>query len=108
MKKLWIALLVLFAVVGIVTFSHGYELAFGFGEYGTHHAVMTYTVTNFVENLEDGAQAVYWEFIPKNMTPAESVTISLTNAEGVTFNEENARIWEPVSKAKRKLRLRRW
>ncbi|WP_307683396.1 DUF2207 family protein [Trueperella bonasi] len=78
---------------GVVTLYDGYELAFGFGDYGTHTAVMTYTVTNFVENLEDGAQAVYWEFIPKNMTRTENVTIRLTSAEGVTFNQENSRIW---------------
>lgn len=78
---------------GVVTLDDGYELAFGFGTYGTHTAVMTYTVTNVVKNLTDGAQAVYWEFIPYNMTYSESISISLTNAIGMTYTQENSRVW---------------
>lgn len=78
---------------GVVTLGNGYELAFGFGEYGTHTAVMTYTITNFVYNLEDGAQAIYWEFIPRNMTPTDSVAISLTNTIGFQFTQDSSRVW---------------
>ncbi|QOR48394.1 DUF2207 domain-containing protein [Trueperella pecoris] len=78
---------------GVVKKDDGYELAFGFGEYGTHTAVMTYTVTNFVYSLSDGAQAVYWQFIPRGMTPTDAVRISLTNDVGVEFSADNSRVW---------------
>ena len=78
---------------GVVRLDDGYELAFGFGEYGTHTAVMTYRITNFVYTLEDGAQTVYWEFIPRNMTYTNSVDISLTNTDGFRYTKENSRLW---------------
>ncbi|WP_406713811.1 DUF2207 family protein [Trueperella pyogenes] len=78
---------------GVVKKDGGYELAFGFGEYGTHTAVMTYTVTNFVYTLNDGAQAVYWQFLPKGMTPTNSAHISLTNAIGHEYTSDNSRVW---------------
>ncbi|WHU61198.1 DUF2207 domain-containing protein [Trueperella pyogenes] len=78
---------------GVVKKEGGYELAFGFGEYGTHTAVMTYTVTNFVYTLNDGAQAVYWQFLPKGMTPTNSAHISLTNAIGHEYTSDNSRVW---------------
>lgn len=78
---------------GVVTTEDGYELAFGFGEYGTHTAEMTYIVTNLVQQLEDGQQTIYWEFIPENMTPTDAVSISVTNSVGYQYTQENTRIW---------------
>ena len=78
---------------GVVRLADGYELAFGFGEYGTHTAVMTYTVTNFVENLEDGQQTIYWQFISQDTTHTDAVSISITNSLGYKYTEGNTRIW---------------
>ncbi|VDG75654.1 Predicted membrane protein (DUF2207) [Actinobaculum suis] len=78
---------------GVVDTGDGYELSFGFGEYGRHTAVMTYTVTNFVYTLSDGAQTVFWQFLPRNMTDTKFVSISLRNTVGVTHTHENTRIW---------------
>ena len=42
------------------------ELCFGISEYGTHDYELSYTITDFVMELND-SQMVYWNLIPRNL-----------------------------------------
>ncbi len=48
---------------GINYISDGVELCWGISLYGRHTYTLTYTITNFVSELED-SQMIYWELIP--------------------------------------------
>lgn len=48
---------------GINKISDGVELCFGISEYGRHNYVLTYTITNFVYQLND-SQMVYFSLMP--------------------------------------------
>ncbi len=48
---------------GINYVSDGVELCFGISSYGRHTYSLSYTITNFVSNLND-SQMAYWELIP--------------------------------------------
>ena len=48
---------------GINDISDGVELCFGISEYGRHNYVLSYTITNFVYQLED-SQMVYFSLMP--------------------------------------------
>lgn len=46
----------------------GYELAWGFGDYGPHTFQLEYKVNGFIEDLTDG-QVFYYRFVNDQMTP---------------------------------------
>lgn len=48
---------------GLNKISNGIEICWGMGDYGNHVYEVSYTITNFVDNLND-AQMVYWTLIP--------------------------------------------
>lgn len=76
---------------GIVTTSSGYELCWGIGEYGKHVYDLEYTVTNFVEQLND-SQMMFWQFVnPDTNIPPENVTVTITSES--EFSEEQEKIW---------------
>ena len=51
---------------GINYIDDGLELCFGISSYGEHTYTLTYTITNFVVELND-SQMVYWTLIPRNL-----------------------------------------
>lgn len=52
---------------GINKISNGIELCFGISEYGRHDYVLSYTITNFVHQLND-SQMVYFSLIPYDLS----------------------------------------
>ena len=52
---------------GINKISNGIELCFGISEYGRHNYVLSYTITNFVHQLND-SQMVYFSLIPYDLS----------------------------------------
>lgn len=78
---------------GILQTDIGYDLCFGFGSYGQHEVTMMYTVTDFVKQLNDGTQAIYWEFLPKNSTPTDNATVYVTDSQGYQFDDATTKIW---------------
>ena len=49
---------------GINRISNGVELCWGISKYGTHTYIAKYDITNFVSELSDGNQMIYWTLIP--------------------------------------------
>ena len=71
--------------------ANGYELLRGIGEYGKHEYIVSYTITNFIKQLEDG-QMLFWRFVNDQMNiPPEKVTVEIR--ANMDFTEKNERIW---------------
>lgn len=49
---------------GINRISNGVELCWGISKYGSHIYTVKYNITNFVSELSDGNQMIYWTLIP--------------------------------------------
>ena len=49
---------------GINKISDGVELCWGISTYGSHTYTVKYNITNFVSELSDGNQMIYWTLIP--------------------------------------------
>ena len=49
---------------GINKISNGVELCWGISKYGSHTYTVKYNITNFVSELSDGNQMIYWTLIP--------------------------------------------
>lgn len=49
---------------GINKISNGVELCWGISAYGSHTYTVKYNITNFVSELSDGNQMIYWTLIP--------------------------------------------
>lgn len=76
---------------GIIKTSSGYELSWGIGEYGKHEYNLEYTVTNFVEQLND-SQIIFWRFSnPGTNIPPEKVKVTISSEN--EFTDENEKIW---------------
>lgn len=76
---------------GIIKTSSGYELSWGIGDYGRHEYDLVYTITNFVEQLND-SQMVFWQFVnPDTNIPPENVKVTILSDN--EFSEENEKIW---------------
>ncbi len=76
---------------GIIKTSTGYELSWGIGDYGKHEYDLEYTITNFVEQLND-SQMVFWQFVnPGTNIPPERVKVTIRSDQ--PFTEENQKIW---------------
>lgn len=78
---------------GINNLSDGFEICFGYGEYGRHEFTIEYKLSNFVFNLEDGNQAIYWRFINDEMDSIDNVSVSLKNDFGHSFEYPTTRLW---------------
>lgn len=50
---------------GIINLSDGIEICWGMGDYGVHEYEISYTIKNFVDDLND-SQMIYWTLIPHN------------------------------------------
>lgn len=69
------------------------ELCFGLGSYGRKEFTIKYTITNFVFELTDANQAIYWQFINSDMDPIDKISISVTNSQGFKYEYPDSRIW---------------
>lgn len=78
---------------GINRTSKGIELCFGIGKLGERDFTIEYKLTNFVMNLKDNKQAIYWQFINPDMDPIDKVNISITNKKGFVYSTDNTKIW---------------
>lgn len=78
---------------GINPIDNGFEICFGYGEYGRHEFVIEYKLSNFVFNLEDGNQAIYWKFINDKMDSIDYVKVTLKNDFGHSFEYPATRLW---------------
>lgn len=71
--------------------SNGYELNWGIGDYGKHEYDLEYTITDFVEQLDD-SQMIYWRFVnPDTNIPPEKVSVTISSDN--EFSNENEKIW---------------
>lgn len=76
---------------GIIETKDGYELSWGIGEYGEHHYIIEYTVTNFIKELQD-SQILFWRFVNDQLNiPPEEVTVEIESEHALSSDTEN--IW---------------
>ena len=54
---------------GINYLDNGLELCFGISSYGSNTYTLTYDISNFVINTNDGYQMVYWTLFPYEFSP---------------------------------------
>ena len=78
---------------GINHTNDGFEICFGFGEYGQNKFTIEYTLSNFIFNLEDGKQAFYWSFLNKDMDPIDQANLMIRDEMNSTFEYPEVRIW---------------
>ncbi|MDO5026741.1 MAG: DUF2207 domain-containing protein [Tissierellia bacterium] len=71
----------------------GFELCFGISSLGRKDFTIQYRISNFVRSLEDGKQAIYWQFINPGMDPISKVNISVKNTAGFIFEYPHSKIW---------------
>ncbi len=70
---------------GVIDKGDGYEICYGFGDYGEHTFITEYKLTNFVFNLEDDYQAFYWKFLNDGMNPTGSSSVRVYNDIGLVY-----------------------
>src|SRR5699024_2649082 len=76
---------------GVIEGKEHYELVWGIGEYGKHEYELSYTVTDFIKQLED-SQMMFWQFVNNDTNiPPQRVTITVETDKPLT--EENEKIW---------------
>ncbi|HIV74965.1 MAG TPA: DUF2207 domain-containing protein [Candidatus Pseudogracilibacillus intestinigallinarum] len=76
---------------GVIEEKEHYELVWGIGEYGKHEYELSYTVTDFIKQLED-SQMMFWQFVNNDTNiPPQRVTITVETDKPLT--EENEKIW---------------
>src|SRR5690625_1316289 len=76
---------------GIIKKSKQYELVWGIGEYGKHEYELTYTVTDFIKQLED-SQMLFWQFVNSDTNiPPKRVTVTIETDQ--PFTKGNEKIW---------------
>jgi len=77
---------------GLINTKNGYELVWGIGEYGKHEYVLSYTITNFVKELEDDSQILFWRFVnDATNIPPEKVQVTIEADH--EFTPENEKVW---------------
>lgn len=77
---------------GVVTKGNGYELCFGFGQYGRKTYVLKYKVTNFAKLLDD-SDMIFWRFVNDSLSSSpKKVTVKIKLENGV-INQKNSKIW---------------
>src|SRR5699024_2866517 len=63
---------------GMTETKDGYELSWGIGDYGDHEYVLEYTVTNFIKQLNDDSQMLFWQFVnDETNIPPEKVVVEI-------------------------------
>lgn len=63
---------------GINNVSNGIELCWGISSYGKHTYNVSYKINNFIYKTSDQYQMLYWNLIPKDLSPNPSnVTITI-------------------------------
>lgn len=77
---------------GIAETDDGLEIAWGIGSEGAHTSEVNYTITNFVRELNDGQQAIYWQFLHTGMTDTGKVDITVRNDAGFDFTADNTHL----------------
>lgn len=76
---------------GIIKTDNGYELVWGIGKYGPHKYTLTYTVTDFVKQLQD-SQILFWRYVnDETNIPPEKLTIKIETEKNL--NKEDEKIW---------------
>lgn len=78
---------------GVIDKGDGYEICFGFGEYGEHTFITEYKLSNFVFNLKDDYQAFYWQFLNDGMNPTGSASVKVYNDVGLVYSNPSTRLW---------------
>lgn len=76
---------------GIIEKTNHIELVWGIGEYGEHTYELSYTVTDFIKQLDD-SQMLFWQFVNSDTNiPPQSVTVTIETDEALS--RTNERIW---------------
>ena len=70
----------------IVNTSDGVDLYWGIGQYGSNVYFLEYDITNFVSNLKDQNQIIYFEFFQNGREEIKHVGINIS-AEDVLFTD---------------------
>lgn len=78
---------------GINHSGNNLELCFGLGEYGRREFTIRYKITNFVRNLNDNHQAIYWKFLNEDMNKIYNAEVKIINNKGFTYQYPETRIW---------------
>lgn len=78
---------------GINYTADGLELCWGIGQLGYRDFTATYRITNFVRNLSDGPQAIYWQFLNPDMDPIADARITIRNSVGLEYDTSKTKIW---------------
>lgn len=78
---------------GLISKDDGYEICFGYGDYGKHTFTIEYRISNFVFNLKDGNQAIYWKFLNKNMDSIERADVKIRNDINLKYEYPKSRLW---------------
>ena len=77
---------------GMTETKDGYELSWGIGDYGDHEYVLEYTVTNFIKQLNDDSQMLFWQFVnDETNIPPEKVVVEIETEK--ELNDETEKIW---------------
>lgn len=76
---------------GIVYTGSGVELCWGVGEFGQRRYVLSYEITNFVQQYND-AQAIYFGLISYGMNPTPK-NVEITISSDHNFKEIGALLW---------------
>lgn len=76
---------------GVIKNNEHYELVWGIGKYGNHEYELTYTVTDFIKQLED-SQMLFWQFVNSETNiPPQNVTVTIETDKRLT--KENEKVW---------------
>lgn len=78
---------------GIVRKNNGCELCWGLGSHGSHVFDVSYTMSNVVK-LTDDYQYMHVQLVnPGLSSPPEHVSVTISDSQGRTLNDDNCRIW---------------
>lgn len=67
------------------------ELVWGIGEYGKHEYELSYTITDFIKQLED-SQMLFWQFVNNDTNiPPQNVTVTIETDKRLT--KGNEKVW---------------
>lgn len=76
---------------GVIEEKEHDELVWGIGEFGKHEYELTYTVTDFIKQLED-SQMIFWQFVNSDTNiPPQNVTVTIETDK--PLNDGSERIW---------------
>ncbi len=76
---------------GLIKTNSGYELCWGFGEYGAHTYTLTYHITNVVKGYDD-ADMMTQVFVPEGSNNPQNVHITV-EYPGNELSQQNTGVW---------------